>query len=216
MSHLSDAIKLNKGDWEEMPIRNMHTDHNLIRCQKRLFPVARNKKLLDIGFGEGQNLLYFLSEGFSCYGTEISKNRVHFVRGKLKKFNKKANIKLVDSHKLPFVENFFDVVVGWESLYYNDREGLVNALSEVWRVLKPHGHFLSSMVSTKDSLCQKEVAPSVFQPTTLSQAHCVIYGFKTKRQIKNAYKRFRDIDIGFYSSELFRDFNYHYVIHCLK
>ena len=211
-----DVIKLNRADWNKMPIQHMHIDTNLIKCYKLLFPLSKNKKLLYIGFGEGQNLLYFLSEGFECYGTEISINRIKHVNSELKKSNQKATIQLVDSCALPFAENFFDVVVAWQSIYYNDKKGLENTLQEVRRVLKPDGHFLSAMISAKHDLCGREVAPSTFNTRVPSQRHCIIYAFNDKKQIKKMYKKFKRIEIGFYSFRLLNIFNHHYIIHCLK
>ncbi|MEK7575928.1 MAG: hypothetical protein AAB491_02500, partial [Patescibacteria group bacterium] len=72
------VVSLNKSSWEKIKIHNMHLDVNLVKCQKYLFPGAKRKKLLYIGFGEGENLSYLISQGFECYGTEISKKRLEF------------------------------------------------------------------------------------------------------------------------------------------
>ena len=139
-----EVIRQNKKDFEKIGQYNMHIDTNLIRCKKNLFDDGKGKKLLYIGFGEGHNLAYFLKEGFKCYGTEISKNHVDYVNKRLKG---KARLRLVDSNILPYKDNFFDVVVAWQSLYYNNERSLREALYEIQRVLKPGGCFLSSMVS---------------------------------------------------------------------
>ncbi|MDP3900331.1 MAG: class I SAM-dependent methyltransferase [bacterium] len=217
MKYELGMLARNRRDWDNMTIRGMHPDTNLITCCKRLFPNGKDKKLLYIGFGEGQNLAYLASEGFRCYGTEISRNRLQFVKREFAKRNTKADLRLVTSSELSFQKNFFDIVVAWQSIYYNDRNGLEATLREVLRVLKPGGQFLSAMLSAKHkNLCGREIAPSVFIPRAKSQSHCTTFGFKSSRQIRSMYRHFENIKIGYYSSRIFDNLSHHYVIYCTK
>ena len=212
------VVSLNKSSWEKIKIHNMHLDVNLVKCQKYLFPGAKRKKLLYIGFGEGENLSYLISQGFECYGTEISKKRLEFAEKKLKERKQKAILKLVDSNKLPFKDNLFDIIIAWQSLSYNTGKTLKESLDEIYRVLKPRGTFLSSMLSVKQKLlCDKKIAPNTYKPSPKTgQQNCVVYCFEKKSQIKKIYKKFKDIKIGHYSSFLFKSPNFHYVIYCQK
>lgn len=213
-----DIVSLNKPSWEKIKIHNMHLDVNLVKCQKYLFPKSKNKKLLYIGFGEGENLSYLISQGFECYGTEISKKRLEFAEKKLRERKQKATLKLVDSNNLPFKDNFFDIIIAWQSLYYNTEKTLKESLDEIYRVLKHGGIFLSSMLSVKQKLlCNKKIAPNTYKPSSKTgQQNCLVYCFEKEIQIKKLYKKFKDIKIGYYSSYLFKSPNFHYVIHCKK
>jgi len=215
---LKNITKSNKSAWENLKIVDMNLDVNLVRCQKYLFPKSRGKRLLYIGFGEGQNLVYLAKEGFACYGTEVSKRRLEATKKKLKKESLHADLRLVSGSVLPFDNEFFDIVIAWQSLYYNNRETLTESLDEIFRILKPGGQFLSSMVNPKQkSLCDKKIAPSVYHPSKKSgQSDCVVFCFKNERQIQSMYKKFKKIQIGFYSSYLFKNHNFHYVIYCEK
>lgn len=208
----------NKSAWDSLWIASMNLDVNLVRCQKYLFPKGRGKKLLYIGFGEGQNLVYLAKQGFKLYGTEIAKSRIEETKKRLQKEKQRAVLHLVDSNQLPFDDNYFDIVVGWQSLCYNNRETLGEALREIKRVLRPSGQFLSSMMSPKQKLlCYKEIAPSVYHPSKKTgQQNCIVFCFKNKKQIRSMYREFQNIQIGYYSSDLFRGENFHYVIRCLK
>lgn len=196
----------------------MHIDNQLVVCQRRLFPKSQDRKLLYIGFGEGQNLIYLAEQGFECYGTEISKRRLLFTKKALKQKRLKADLRLVESNVLPFTDNFFDIVVAWQSLYYNTPATLHESLSEIERVLKPRGQFLSSMVSPKQKLlCHKKIAPLTYHPSSrTSQENCTLICLDNKKQIRQFYRRFKNIKIGYYSSELFRGPNFHWVIYCEK
>lgn len=212
-----EILKINQAEWDKISIHDLHPDINLIRCQKRLFKESQGKKLLYVGFGEGQNLLYFLQEGFECYGTEISKTRLDFTTQKLVAAKQRAVLKLVDSNILPFVDNFFDVVIAWQSICYNNQAGLQESLNEIHRVLKPDGHFLSSLPSPANDLCGQEIAPSVYRPVNVSeQTNCVLYAFKNKEKIREVYQQFRDIQIGYHASHLFTAQDFHYVIYGRK
>ncbi len=214
-------IRSNKRGWEKMKIRDMHADTRLIKCQKKLFPKGRGRKLLDLGFGEGQNLIYFLSQGFRCWGTEIAESRVKFLSKKLKCNNQRATLELVGSNILPFKDNYFDIVVAWESLYYNNKAGFQETVDEILRTLKPGGRLLASVLSSRHNVCiyGKEIAPSTFRPIhTSNQATCVVYTPKNKTVIKKMFSKFENLAIGFYSSLLFgpSDYDYHYIIYCEK
>jgi len=218
-----EITKRNKKAWDALDVVSMQLDANLVRCQKYLFPDPKGlggqkKKLLYIGFGEGQNLTYLVKEGFDVYGTEISKTRLREATRKLKGRGLKASLELVDSSYLPFEDNFFDVIVAWQSLYYNNEQTLKESLIEIKRVLMPGGQFLSSMISPKQKrLCHKKIAASVYRPARQTgQQNCVIFCFKDKAQIRKMYRLFKNIRIGFYGSDLLRGQNFHYVIHCNK
>jgi len=216
--HSKNVARCNKSAWESLKIVDMNLDVNLVRCQKYLFPESHGKRLLYIGFGEGRNLVYLAKSGFECYGTEIAKKRLTAAKKRLTKERVGARLQLVDSNILAFEDNFFDIVIAWQSLYYNNRETLIESLDEIFRVLKPQGQFLSSMLSPKQKLlCHTKIAPNVFRPAKeTGQQNCIIYCFKNERQIRSIYKKFKKIQIGFYSSFLFKSHNFHYVIYCEK
>lgn len=218
MPNQKEALKSAQAVWNKLQIVSMNLDVNLVRLQQYLFPKGRGKKLLYIGFGEGQNLVYLAKQGFDVYGTELAETRIKETKKRLKKENLKAHLYLVSSNQLPFNNDFFDVVVAWQSLFYNNGETLKNALKEIRRVLKPGGQFLSSVISTKQELlCHKKIGHSLYRPAKeTGQGDCVIFCFKNKKEIRWLWRDFSKVKIGFYSSYLFKNRNFHYVVYCLK
>lgn len=197
-----NVLLLNKDVLDQLPISNNHVDINLIRCRMRLFGSA-NKKLLYIGFGDGTNLKYFNDEGFTCAGTELVQKRLELSQRKLPK----ADLRLVNSNTLPFENNSFDIVIARQSLYYNDHSGYEESLKEILRVLKPGGQFLCSTISDKHSLYNKEFE---------NQEKCILFAIADEDQIRKMFHEFRNLQIGFYSCFLFKNFEHHYLIHCQK
>ena len=58
-----------------IPLRISSKNFYASSRNKKLFQFCnyKNKKLLDLSFGDGRNLNFFHSLGFKVYGTEISK-----------------------------------------------------------------------------------------------------------------------------------------------
>lgn len=103
----------------------------------------KNKKMLDVGCGEGQYLAYFLSKGSYVSGVDYSSKMLKLAKKYLqeKGFDRFSLIK-ADANKLPFGKNHFDIVLAIGLLEY-----LVipeKAVSEIARVLKPNGYAIFS------------------------------------------------------------------------
>jgi methionine biosynthesis protein MetW len=98
------------------------------------------KSMLDLGCGVGElSLLYAKAvKANDVYAVDISQAAINEARRR----GIKAFVCDLNCDKLPFDDNFFDLVTATEVLehLYNPD----NALEEVRRVLKPHGYFLVS------------------------------------------------------------------------
>lgn len=110
------------------------------------FSIARIKKgsvILDIGCGAGFDLFVasrLTGPSGRVYGTDLTKEMIARAQENLKKVGA-ANVEIthVDSEKLPFADNMFDVVIS---------NGVINLspcktdlFQEIKRVLKPRGQF---------------------------------------------------------------------------
>lgn len=104
----------------------------------------RADDLLEIGVGGGKNLkrikAYF--KNANLYGVDISpltirraklENLVSLLRGKL-------HLSLASASRLPYIDESFDKVLAFETIYYWD--DLEKDFKEVYRVLKAGGEFL--------------------------------------------------------------------------
>lgn len=101
------------------------------------FPSKKNmtKKILDVGCASG----WFLSEIYKaypsadCYGIDIYDKAIKHG----KKIYPHLKLSLADAYKLPYKDNFFDVVVCTEVLEHVDNSQAV--LTEIKRVIKKDG-----------------------------------------------------------------------------
>lgn len=104
-------------------------------------PVNLNgKHVLEVGCGRGGGLSYInrYLKPETCTGIDLNNKAVQFCR----RHYKENNISFVrgDAQSLPFEANSFDVVVNVESSHRYPENELF--FSEVYRVLKPGGHFM--------------------------------------------------------------------------
>lgn len=171
---------------------------------------ARNNfkgKALDIGFGSLSNLLMLKDKGFQGYGAEISKEAVK--RGKQlikkKKLEKKIFLKVFRNSQLPYKSNYFDLVSGFQSIYYNlNLEEFIK--SEIYRILKPGGKFIFSFFAKNHSY-MKYINKSEkniyyfnkFHPNKrLHQAK--FYFAKDTKDLKRLFKIFKKVNVFYTKS----------------
>ena len=113
----------------------------------------KGKKVLDIGFGHGNNLLFLNTLGFELYGTEVQEEICLLVMDRLKSFGISSDLRYGINQELPFIDNMFEAVVSWDVLHYEAKEDNINlALKEYMRVLVPGGRLFLSTVAPKSSV----------------------------------------------------------------
>ncbi len=122
-------------------------------------------KVIEIGSGGGGNLWFFAREGFKTYGIEFSPSAVKNSQALLEKDGLSGDIRVGDFRALPYEDEFFDLVLDRNSLYCVVKKDLLKAASEVRRVLKKGGRFLSYMYSA-ESECLKYGEPEKIEENT--------------------------------------------------
>jgi len=102
-----------------------------------------NLKALDMGFGNGIDLLTLIKYGFNVknlYGTEILEERFK----KVCEIIPNANLKLIDGFYLPFEDNSMDLII--QSTVFSsilNEDARKNLANEMLRVLSPNGKIFS-------------------------------------------------------------------------
>lgn len=112
-------------------------DVNMAEHYGRFLPyLASGAKVLDVGFGSGRDMLYFVSKGFDVVGVD---NVVEFVNNAQ---NMGLNVYLRDFHNLPY-EEAFDGIWACASLLHSDNLPL--AFENLYKALKKDGYIYLSM-----------------------------------------------------------------------
>lgn len=98
-------------------------------------------KILELGCGWGNNLVFLKDQGFDYYGIDFSKRAVKHCNEFFK------NIICSDISELPYESDLFDCVFDRMSIQHNPKGKIRKIFREVYRVLKKEGLFFSILVA---------------------------------------------------------------------
>jgi SAM-dependent methyltransferase len=105
--------------------------------------IAKGMRVLDAGCGYGRNLVHLLREGCEVFAVDANPEGVEHVRNlseSLRTGLPAENFRVAQLEKLPFEDDFADVVLCNSVLHFAEDDDHFNAmLSELWRVLRPGG-----------------------------------------------------------------------------
>ncbi len=103
---------------------------------QRIINAKNAEKILDIGCGTGilLEMLNDSNQKYELHGIDISPKMVEITNCKL---NRKFDIVVGSAQKLPYADNYFDVVSSCTSFHHYPESQ--EAIGEMFRVLKPEG-----------------------------------------------------------------------------
>lgn len=107
--------------------------HNLVHMYRALWLalVLKPKNCLDVGCGTGRLVYYLRKLGVEAYGIEISHYALEAAEKEVKPY-----LQYGDITKIPYPDDFFDVVVTFDVLEHLERSRLRKAVEETIRVSK--------------------------------------------------------------------------------
>lgn len=104
------------------------------------------KKILDLGCGTGRNLFFLSMQGFEIHGIDLSKTAIAEIKkicGNIPERNRTGSEIGLNTgdifSRLPFDDDCFDAIISVQALQHSDEKGIIYAISEIKRVLKPGG-----------------------------------------------------------------------------
>jgi len=77
----------------------------------------QGKKLIEVGFGNGNNMQFLASLGFKLAGTEVTETICQIAMKKLSAKGYAADLKVGTNRNLPFPDNYFDFLVSWNVIH---------------------------------------------------------------------------------------------------
>jgi ubiquinone/menaquinone biosynthesis C-methylase UbiE len=142
---LVNQVRKPNGKLGRIIARGMNRGHSkLAKWGLSNFSLNPNYIILDIGCGGGGNIKHFaknVTDG-KIYGIDYSETAFDISMKVNKKYIEKGTVEIqkCSVSSLPFKDNYFDLVTGFEAYYFWPE--LIRDLQEIYRVLKPNGHLI--------------------------------------------------------------------------
>jgi ubiquinone/menaquinone biosynthesis C-methylase UbiE len=95
------------------------------------------KRVLEIGIGQGTDLMRFAKGGAECYGVDITDNHLELTARNFALRGEKVDLRKADATQLPFPNSYFDCVYSFGVMHHIPE--IDRVITEVHRVLKPGG-----------------------------------------------------------------------------
>lgn len=121
-------------------------DNFVKKFYKKYKSELKKSKVLDLGCGTGRHTIFFAQKGLNVYAQDKSKLALNILKEKIKK---KYKIEIIEStlDKIPFSNQFFNVVISTAVLHHGKIKQIKNWLKEIVRVLKSNGFLVVSILS---------------------------------------------------------------------
>ena len=159
---------------------------------------SHKNKVLEIGSFSGNNLRYFIENGFETYGIEINQNLVNLGLQNLKRLNVKIpTIKIGTNTDIPFKKNFLDTLVSINTIHYNSGNEIHKALLEFKRVLKRGGVLYLETIGNKHFAFGKKIKNLSYKSNLkdFRKNHIFVF-FDNKLHLKKILQRyFKTVEI---------------------
>lgn len=110
-----------------------------------LLDVGKEAAILDLCCGQGRHVMEMARQGYrNVHGLDRSHYLINRAKGIAKKEGLGVRFKEGDARKLPFPDNYFDVVtiLGNSFGYFETQEDDIQVLEEIRRIIKPNGTLL--------------------------------------------------------------------------
>ena len=186
----------------------------------------KNKKILEVSCGVGQNFSFYKDLGLKAYGTEVHPKITKILKKKypFSTFTVGTNL------RLRFPDNTFDILVSWAAIHYVGRENLYRkCLEEHKRVLKKNGRIIIGTAGPlhRTRLKEKKISKFIFKmgiedskktgyssTTEIDPRKGKLFFFFSKiKDIKSFYSRhFVSVKVGRVKHQLFGITNDYFLI----
>ncbi len=134
---------------------NKYPFHQVVSVVLHYFSKEKDRSkinILELGCGTANNIHFLAQEGFNATGLDGSEHAIELGRTFLDENGLNATLLCQDFTNLSnFADQSFDMVIDRGSITHNRKKTIETTISEVYRVLKSNGIFLSHIFSTKHS-----------------------------------------------------------------
>lgn len=159
-------------------------------------------KVLDYGFGSGNNSEFLMQSMGQFYGVEISEASINNLTKRFSNEPKFHPEKIYHTRDRAKIACQFDVIVAWQVLYYNDFKGLNEAIKWIHDSLREGGIFIATMITNRDIKAkyslEVETNLRVIDERIPHQEGCVVINLAGQEEFLEKFRDFNILDFGHY------------------
>ncbi len=168
--------------------------------RKAVWSSSDAPRVLEIGFGAGNNLWFLAEAGFTVSGIEYSETAVEHAKERLAKLGLSLDLRGGDLKDLPYADESFDFVLDRGALTQNSHEAVQAAAGEIHRVLVPGGQLLCFTLFGEEHPERRfgtEVAPGSFDHFTEGYFRTVgLTSFFSEASLRGLFNMFGHVTVS--------------------
>lgn len=111
--------------------------------------------VLDLGCGIGRHAMLFAKNGYDVTALDISSAGIDIVAKKARENNLNIKTILANIVDLPLLDDSFNNIVAFNSIYHTDTNGFKKVIKELKRILKVDGEIFLTLLSKQDPSYEK-------------------------------------------------------------
>lgn len=165
----------------------------------RLFSEQEVTWILDLGCGDGGNLVFFARQGFRVSGLDYAPTALRLAGEWLARERLEGDLCSGDMRDLPWPGDTFGGVISIKVINHSTTADVEATIAEVHRVLRPGGYFFATVASHPPPEKWFEREPVEVEPRThvpaLGHDKGVPHHFFTKEEVRRLLYRFELLDL---------------------
>lgn len=190
----------------------MMPDESLVRIFKGPYVQVPQPpgRLLDHGFGSGNSLLFFHEMGYDCYGCEVVESLNQIASEKFQNIGAEIPLSIIEGTRLNYEDDYFDIVVSWNSIHYNGRKQEVQeVLDEIHRILKPGGVLIISTLHPDNSVLQRGEDDGTGTYVLKEESRfdnrkgLTFYCARDEHEFHSLFRKYSDVKYGHFAFDFF-------------
>lgn len=204
----------------EFVVRTLLGKYPNLQLDKQKF---KDKKILDLGYGDGRNMPMLLNLGFHVSGVEISDEINSSTKKRLESIQDQLTLKTGHNSDIPFSDSHFDYLLACHACYYVlEGQTFKDNLNEIARVIKSKGVFICSLPFSDSYILQgaKKLPTGHYQiqndPYNLRNG-TIFRAFENKSEIiEELGSDFEDFRIGYCNDDFYGVNQKVWIVTCWK